>query len=64
MQLSAIVTLATILFIVAYDVWAYRQFGTEGTISGLVRWCNATWPLFGVLLGMIIGGLLVHWFGL
>lgn len=64
MPLTATITLLFIAGLIAYDVYAYRTFGVDGTITGLVRWCNAKWPLFGVLLGMVIGGLLVHWFGL
>jgi len=63
MQLTAIFTLSVITIVVGYDLWAYRRWGVDGTISGLIRRCNSKFPLFGVLLGMVIGGLLVHWFG-
>ena len=64
MLTTAFVVAITIAFVLTYDLIVYVRSGTDSTITGLVRWCNAKWPLFGVLLGMIIGGLLVHWFGL
>lgn len=61
---SGVVTLTFIILLIAYDLWALFYFGVDGTVSAWVRWCNNRWPLFGVLLGIVIGGLLVHWFGL
>lgn len=64
MLTTAFVVAITIAFVLTYDLIVYVRSGTDSTITGLVRYCNARWPLFGVVLGMVIGGLLVHWFGL
>jgi H+/Cl- antiporter ClcA len=51
------------LLIVIVDIYAFAKFGREGTLSRLIqRWGWAAHPITLVCLGMVVGGLIVHFF--
>jgi|DewCreStandDraft_4_1066084.scaffolds.fasta_scaffold237059_2 hypothetical protein len=53
------ITFAWIVAIILYDVWAYRQYGPEGTVSATLREWSEQYPVLLIALGC----LLWHLFG-
>ena len=52
------------LVIVVVDIMLYGIKGREATVSRLLqRWSWDAHPLVMIILGLIIGGLLTHFFG-
>lgn len=62
-QVAAYLGVAIILTLM-YDIWRYAKFGRTATISYLIRgYAFDAHPLICVLIGMVLGGLVVHFFG-
>ena len=59
---TAFLTFAVLGGLLAYDLWVYRTYGTEATITGLVRWANERWPLVAAVTAFLFGVLWGHWF--
>jgi hypothetical protein len=55
---TQIVILATILFLVAYNLVAWFVWGGESTISHQIFLAVSKWPTIGLATGVLIG----HWF--
>jgi hypothetical protein len=51
-----------IAVLIVYERWAMASFGPQATITGLVQFCQARFPLFEALLTLAGGGLLLHLF--
>ena len=63
MNWAAIIGAIALLVIIA-DIWAFQKYGRDSTLSRLVqRWGWAAHPITLILLGVVIGGLIVHFWG-
>jgi len=51
-----------IVFLLAYEAWALKTGRT--TLSRMMWDANYRWPFFSTLVGLVTGGLLVHFFWL
>lgn len=52
------------LLIVIADIAVFARYGREATLSRFVqRWGWSAHPLVMIALGVVIGGLIVHFFG-
>ena len=65
--LGKVVTIAfsgcTALIVILYDIFALTFWGVDSTISVVLNeWAFEAHPLFVFSFGMIIGGLIVHFF--
>ena len=62
-QISVVVIGITSIFLVLYDIFALYFFGIDSTISVVMNeWSFQTHPLLVFMLGMVFGGLIVHFF--
>jgi succinate dehydrogenase hydrophobic anchor subunit len=62
-QISVVVIGITSIFLVLYDLFALYFFGAEGTISVVINeWAFESNPLLVFMLGVVFGGLIVHFF--
>ena len=62
-QISVVVIGITSIFLVLYDIFALYFFGVDSTISVVMNeWSFQTHPLLVFMLGMVFGGLIVHFF--
>jgi len=52
--------LMAVVFLVAYEVWALAT--GRRTLSRMIYDANTAWPLLSTLVGLVVGGLLVHFF--
>jgi hypothetical protein len=49
-------------WLIAYDVWTYRKYGNESTISFVTMKLAHEWPALPFLFGLIGGALAAHFF--
>jgi len=62
-QISVVVIGITSIFLVLYHIFALYFFGVDSTISVVMNeWSFQTHPLLVFMLGMVFGGLIVHFF--
>ncbi len=60
-EVTAIFTGLIVIIIVLYDFITYFKNGAESTISAVINeWAFDSHPLLVFLLGMIAGGLVIH----
>lgn len=63
-RITVVVIGLVVLFLVLYDLFALFFFGVDGTISVVLnQFAFQAHPLIVFCLGMVIGGLVVHFFG-
>jgi len=63
-QTSVVVIGLVIIAVVIYDIFALTFWGSDTTISVVVNeWAFQAPPLLSFSLGMVVGGLIVHFFG-
>ena len=46
----------------ALDFAFFLCYGSDGTLSGVIRWANSQWPLLSSLLSFTAGALYGHFF--
>ena len=62
-QLTVVILGIVIIFLIIYDIFALTFFGIDSTISVVLNaWSFQAHPLFTFSFGMVIGGLIVHFF--
>lgn len=62
-QLTVVIMGLVLIFLILYDVYALFFMGIDSTISVVLNeWSFQAHPLFVFSFGMIIGGLIVHFF--
>jgi len=62
-QVSVVVIGVVVIFLILYDIFALTFWGVDSTISVVLNeWAFEAHPLFVFSFGMIIGGLIVHFF--
>ena len=62
-QISVVVIGITSIFLVLYDIFALYFFGVDSTISVVMNeWSFQANPLLVFIVGMVFGGLIVHFF--
>ncbi len=62
-QISVVVIGVVVIFLILYDIFALTFWGVDSTISVVLNeWAFEAHPLFVFSFGMIIGGLIVHFF--
>jgi len=49
-----------VLFLLSYEFWALAR--GHKTLSRMIYETNNAWPFFSTLVGLVLGGLLVHFF--
>ena len=63
---SALVSLVSVLilivWLIAYDCWAFARHGTQGTISWQVYQASQHKPVVPLLVGLVLGLVLGHLF--
>jgi hypothetical protein len=52
--------IAIVLSFAVLETWAITEHGT--TLSRFIYEISSAWPLFGVFLGAVFGGLAVHFY--
>ena len=62
-QLTVVNLGIVIIFLIIYDVFALTFFGIDSRISVVLNeWSFQAHPLFVFSFGMVVGGLIVHFF--
>ncbi len=62
-QLTVVIMGLVLIFLIFYDLYALFFMGVDSTISAVLKeWSFEAHPLFVFSFGMIIGGLVVHFF--
>ena len=62
-QITVVVLGIIIIGLVIYDIFALTFWGSDTTISVVVNeWAFQAPPLLTFCLGMVVGGLIVHFF--
>ncbi|RLI48655.1 hypothetical protein DRO61_06180 [Candidatus Bathyarchaeota archaeon] len=62
-HLTVVVIGITAVLLILYDIFALIYFGVDSTISVVINdWGFQAHPLFVFCFGMVIGGLIVHFF--
>ena len=62
-QLTVVILGIVIIFLIIYDIFALTFFGIDSTISVVLNeWSFKAHPLFVFSFGMVVGGLIVHFF--
>tara|TARA_B100001564_G_C20208442_1_gene476096 strand:- start:111 stop:326 length:216 start_codon:yes stop_codon:yes gene_type:complete len=63
-QLTVVILGIIIIGLVLYDIFALTFWGVDTTISVVINeWSFQAPPLLTFSLGMVVGGLVVHFFG-
>ena len=62
-KITVVVLGVVVIFLILYDLFALYFWGVETTISVVLNeWSYKSHPLLCFCLGMIFGGLVVHFF--
>ena len=62
-QITVVVLGLVIIFLILYDLYALFFLGADATISAVLNeWSFNSNPLISFSMGMIVGGLIVHFF--
>lgn len=63
-EASGAIVIFAVILILAWDLFAFLFGGWRVTVSRVVQqWVYSSSPLVWIMLGMVIGGLLVHFTG-
>lgn len=55
--ISGIVAASSVIVLLIYDLWAFTQAGTEGTLSWAMCEWSYKYPIFPLIVGIVVGHL-------